>query len=492
MDLLREVETYIERHRLIEPGERVVVGVSGGADSVALLDILRRLAPSRAVDLHVAHLNHGIRGKAAEEDMAFVADLAEAWQLPCTLETLDVPQLSRRGKLTIEEAARRARYGFLCQVAGRESARYVAVAHHADDQAETVLMHLLRGAGPAGLRGMLPSTPLRDYQLLPASVKVPPGLQLLRPLLAVFRDDIESYCRQRGLETRFDTSNLDTTYFRNQLRHEVIPYLAGINPRISERLWNLAEIVRADYKLLKEFVAVARDTLLKEAHPDALVFDLPRWREQPLAIQRAIVRRSAYELRRSLRDVDFDHVEHAVDIAQKGETGDQALLPGGLTVTVGYTSLMIADADALHLPSDRPWLTPGTVIPVALPGVTPLQRGWALHAREAAHWKYESVLRNPNPLAAWIDGDIFRSNAILRTRREGDRFHPQGMPSEMRLSDFLINVKLPRRWRDHLPLLEADGEILWVSGVRLSEEALVHPETESVVHLRFHGPSTGA
>ncbi|MGC9346875.1 MAG: tRNA lysidine(34) synthetase TilS [Anaerolineae bacterium] len=489
MDLLREVEAYIDRHQLIEPGERIVVGVSGGADSVALLHILRRLAPSRELDLHVAHLNHSIRGAAAEEDMTFVANLAKALQLPCTIETLDVPKLSRCMKLTIEEAARRARYGFLCQVAERESARYVAVAHHADDQAETVLMHLLRGAGPAGLRGMLPSTPLRDYRLLPASVKAPPGLELLRPLLGVSRADIEAYCQQYELETRFDTSNLDTTYFRNQLRHEVIPYLANISPKISERLWNLAEIVRADYKLLEEFVAVARDTLLQEAHADALVFDLARWREQPLAIQRAVVRQSAYELRRSLRDVDFDHVEHAVDIAQKGETGAQALLPRGLTVTVGYTSLMIADADALHLPSERPWLTPGTEIPVAVPGVTPLQNGWALHAREVTHWNYETIVRNPNPLAAWMDSDAFEASPILRTRREGDRFHPQGMPSEMRLSDFLINVKLPRRWRDHLPLLEADGEILWVSGVRLSEEALVDRETESVVYLRFHGPS---
>ncbi|MGC9467413.1 MAG: tRNA lysidine(34) synthetase TilS [Anaerolineae bacterium] len=489
MDLVREVSAYIERHQLIESGSRIVVGVSGGPDSVTLLHVLHTLAEPRNFDLHVAHLHHGIRGEEADMDMAFVANLAGQLRLPCTTDEFDVPALAEEEKLSLEEAARRARYAFLCHVAQHVGARRIAVGHNADDQAETVLMHLLRGTGPAGLRGMLPATKLRDYRLIPPCERPPSDLVVVRPLLSIPRAQIEAYCREEGVATRYDRSNLDTTYFRNKLRHEVLPYLAEINPRISERLRNLAEVVRADYKLLQEFVSVAHDTLLVTSYPDALVFDLARFREQPLAIQRAIIRRSAYKLRRTLRDVDFGHIEQAVDVAQRGQTGAQAVLPHGLELTIGYTTLMIAEAGALHLPTERPWLEADDVIPVAVPGITPLPRGWTLHAKEATHWNLEAIEETPNPLVAWIDAAALGDKPLLRTRQEGDRFRPQGMHgAEVRLSDFLINIKMPRPWRDYLPLLVAKGRILWVTGIRLAEEALIRPNTQRVIYFRLHGP----
>ncbi|MGC9520796.1 MAG: tRNA lysidine(34) synthetase TilS [Anaerolineae bacterium] len=499
MALLRDVAAYVERHHLIEPGARVVVGVSGGPDSVALLHVLSRLSQDYGLDLHIAHLDHRIRGAASAADRAFVADLAEGLGVPVTTRSADIPALAERERLAIEEAARRRRYGFLCQVAQTIGASHIAVGHNADDQAETVLMHLLRGAGPAGLRGMLPATRLRDYRLLPETIQPPTDLTLIRPLLSTPRSEIEAYCREMGLATRFDRSNLDTTYFRNKLRHEVLPYLAELNPRLSERLCNLAEVVRADYELLREFISVAEDTLLVAAHSDALVFDLARWREQPLAVQRALVRRSAYKLRRTLRDVDFHHVEQAVDVAQRGQTGAQAILPRELELTVGYSTLTIAEAGALHLPAERPWLEAGESRTVDIPGVTPLPRGWSLHTEVLSHWDIEVIRQNPNALVAWIDAAALGTRPFLRTRQEGDRFRPQGMHgAEVRLSDFLINIKLPREWREHLPLLVAQAprsgnegsatRILWVTGIRLSEEALVGPETERVVYFRFRGP----
>lgn len=489
MDLLHDISAYVERHQLITPGARIVVGVSGGPDSVTLLHVLRRMAASLRLELHVAHLHHGIRGAEADADLAFVMELAREAGLPFTAESIDVPQLASQARLAVEEAARRARYDFLARVAQRFDAPTIAVGHNADDQAETVLMHLLRGAGPAGLRGMLPATRLRDYHLLPQAEKLPAELTLIRPLLDTTRAEIEAYCIEEGLETRFDRSNLDTTYFRNRLRHEVLPYLAEINPRISERLRNLAEVVRADYGLLHEFITVAQDTLLIAAHPDALIFDLLRWREQPIAVQRALIRRSAYQLRRTLRDIAFGHVEQAVDVAQRGHTGAQATLPHGLHLTVGYTTVVIAHAGALHLPVERPWLDPVDEISVAIPGVTALPDGWALHATELVDWDSNRIAVNPNPLVAWIDRDALGDQPLLRTRRTGDRFQPQGMQgSVVRLSDFLINTKLPRPWRDHLPLLVSGNQLLWVVGMRMSQGSMVGPGTRQVLHLRLTGP----
>ncbi len=489
MSLLHNVQDYIQAHDLLLPGEQVVVGVSGGPDSVALLHLLMRLAHPPGVEVHVAHLHHGIRGTEADADAEFVAALAQTWELPYTIQHTDLPTLAKQRKLTLEEAARRYRYAFLSEVAREVGATKVAVGHNANDQAETVLMHLLRGAGPSGLRGMLPIRRLRDYRLLPGHSRPPDSLQLVRPLLSTSRQTIENYVQEHRLETRFDHSNLDTTYFRNQLRHEVLPYLEEINPQISERLQNLAEVVRADYSLIQEFVSVAWDTLLVESHADALVFDLWLWREQYLAVRRALVRGAVYRLRRTLRDVDFEHVENAVQLAQEGVTGMQATLPRGLVLTVGYTTLTISDVGALHLPPERPWLEPGNRYWLNLSGVTELPGGWTVYAQPRSQWDLEAIVSNPNPLTAWIDATALGDKPVLRTRQPGDRFHPLGMEGQtVKLSDLLINAKVPQAWRDYIPLLEARGEILWVIGVRLSEKALVDTETGSLIYLRFRGP----
>ncbi len=487
MDLLLDVLEYIRRHGLLEPGGGVVVGVSGGPDSVALLDLLARLAPEWDLRLQVAHLHHGIRGVEADADADLVVERAEGYGLSWTLERVDLPAIAREKGLALEEAARWVRYNFLARVAQREGARRIAVAHNADDQAETVLMHLLRGAGPGGLRGMLPDSRLPVYGTPPAEAgQVLPALRLVRPLLQTPREEIEAYCEERGLEPRFDRTNLDTTFFRNQLRHEVLPYLAGISPQISERLRHLAEVVRADYELLEADFDAAWEALLVYAYEDALAFDLEGWRARPLAVQRALVRRAAYRLRETLRDVSFVHVEDAVAVARSGRTGAQATLPRGLVLEVRYQTLVIGDEAALHLPEDRPWLEQAAVIPVTVPGTTPLPEGWSFHIAEVEAWELGTIVTNPQPLVAWMDAEALEDRPRLRTRREGDRFRPQGMGgAEVRLSDFLINAKVPWAWREHLPLLVAGEEILWVAGERLSEEAIVKPGSQRVLRLEF-------
>jgi tRNA(Ile)-lysidine synthetase-like protein len=196
-------------------------------------------------------------------------------------------------------------------------------------------------------------------------------------------------------------------------------------------------------------------------------------------------------LRQTLRDVDFVHVEAAVNVAQTGNTGAEATLPRGLRLSVGYSTLTIADQNAFHLPPEKPWLAPNSRIPLSIPGKIDLLGGWCLHAQAVEHWNLDLIAENNNPYVAWIDADHLGNTALLRTRQRGDRFQPQGMQgATVRLSDLLINAKIPRPWRNYLPLLEADGRILWVSGLRLSEIAKVRPTTQRVVYLRFTSPST--
>jgi tRNA(Ile)-lysidine synthase len=493
-DLLREVRDFIRRHDLLNVGDGVVVGVSGGPDSLCLLHLLLRLRDECRLQLHVAHLHHGARGEDADADAAFVADLAREWGLPATLAREDVPAIACQHKLAFEEAARRIRYAFLAHVAGRVGATKVAVGHNADDQAETVLMHFLRGAGLAGLRGMRPATPFAEYRLLQKVDRfpLPDHLPILiRPLLGTPRARIEQYCAEQGLTPRFDRSNLDTTYFRNRLRHELLPLLETYNPNIRRRLCHTAEVVAADYELLVQMREWAWGQVVREETEEAIVLDRAGWQAQPLALQRALLREAAYRLRPHLRDVDFVHVEAAVRVARAGTTGAQATLPGGLALTVGYDTLTVADAGYTP-PPPGPTLPPGTEVPVALPGRTPLPGGdWVLEAAFLEAWTLEEVMGNPDRWTAYLDAESLRGTPVLRTRRPGDRFRPQGLGGHAPpLTDWMVNARVPRAVRNSLPLLvSGDGEILWVCGWRISETAVVRPQTRRVVRFRFIGNS---
>ena len=259
------------------------------------------------------------------------------------------------------------------------------MGHNADDQTETVLMHWLRGAGLAGLRGMLPRSPMGDLRLgIDAADGVnagPDDLTLIRPLLRVPRADIEAYCRAHGLQPRCDRSNLDTTYFRNRLRLELIPHLESYNPNVRELIRRSAEVAAADYDVLRGQVERAWQDVLQQERPGWIALDLARWRALPLGLQRSVLRSAVQVLRRHLRDIGWEHIENAVWIARERETGTRATLPDGLLLTVGYDELTLSDGEAVpDIAPPCPWLD-APRLDVAVPGVTSLgATGWRVTA----------------------------------------------------------------------------------------------------------------
>jgi tRNA(Ile)-lysidine synthase len=489
--VLERVQRTVEAHALLPPGEVVVIGVSGGPDSLCLLHVLHRLASLYHITLHVAHLDHQIRGAEAEADAAFVADLAAAWGLPCTIVARDVPAIARARKLALEEAARRVRYVFLAEVAARVGSHTVAVAHNADDQVESVVMHWLRGSGLAGLRGMLPLTPLGHYRLLD---QLPGGerrtiesVRLIRPLLEVTRLEVESYCATHRLQPRFDRSNLDTTYYRNRLRHELLPYLERYNPNIQEVIRRMARVIADDYDLLRREMERAWPEVVLSAGAEAITFDLAGWRALPRALQRATLREAVHRLRRSLRDIDFVHIENALAVLLTGETGAQATLPQGLTATLSYETFQIADEDYEGPRPDLPLLFSEEPLPLAIPGVTLLPgSAWCLEAKVLDRAAVdEALLASTAPWEAYLDYGAAPA-LRLRTRRPGDRFQPLGMGGRgKRLNEFMINEKIPAAWRDAIPLLVSGDCIVWVCGYRPDERARVTAATAEVLYLRF-------
>lgn len=503
MALVARVRHAIQIHRLLTRGETVIVGVSGGPDSLCLLHVLRRLAPDLSLSLRVAHLNHQMRGEDADADAAYVAKLAADWGLPATIESADVPAIARSHNLATEEAARRTRYAFLAQVANQVGARTIAVAHNADDQTETVLMHWLRGSGLAGLRGMLPATPLSglrldigDWRLRneeagdngQSPISDLQSLTLIRPLLDIPRTDIETYCAEHNLKPRFDRSNLDTTFFRNRLRHDLIPYLETYNVNIREVLRRSASVVAADYELLHGQLEIAWRRVVRSESDRAVTFDLVAWRALPLALRRSTIRQAIHRLRRALRNINFVHVENAVQVLEAGETGAKATLPQGLMLTISYDTFTIADEDYRALP-DLPLLLEKQPVPVDMPGRTRLPRSaWVLKAgvspRPAVR---DDALTSVRDWEAYLDAEAVGSFAKLRPRHRGDRFCPLGMGGRSkRLNEFMINEKIPTSWRDRIPLLvNQRGQIVWVCGWRPDDRARVTDSTQQVVWLRF-------
>ena len=481
----------------------VVVGVSGGPDSLCLLHVLNRLREVYGIELHVAYLDHCIRGVESQEDAAFVARLAGEWGLPATIEACDVPQLARESKLAIEEAARQSRYSFLGRVALAVGARRIAVGHHADDQTETIVMHWLRGAGLAGLRGMLPQTDLGKMRLEAAWPDHPPlDLQpfdspstelrtrlrtlLIRPLLETPRADIEAYCWEHGLNPRFDRSNLDTTYYRNRLRHELIPCLESYNPNICEVLRRSAQVIGDDYNFLQAELGRVWPAVVSSESADAITFDLDHWRALPTSQQRSTLREAVHRLRRSLRNINWIHIENALSALRAKPAGTQVTLPQGLVLFIGYHDFTVAAEG--HVPEVDWSLLLVESLPVAVPGLTELpDSDWYLEAAIIERGEFdEAHLDNRNPWQAFLDYESTGSGLVLRQRRAGDRFYPLGLGGHGKsLHTFMIDQKIPRSLRNFVPIVASPRHIVWVAGWRIDERVKVTARTERVLHLAF-------
>ncbi len=474
MALQRLVQAWLEKKEdrlrpFLPPHFPLLIAVSGGPDSLALLHVLQGVFP--AEHLVAAHLHHGWRAEA-DVEAEFVQETAVSWGIPCHIEKIDVAGLAHAHSLSLEEAGRKARYDFLARLAIQVGAKAVAVGHHADDQAETVLMHFLRGAGLAGLRGMLPVSSLPGE----------PELLLLRPFLATSRAAIEQYCKEHDLEPVFDASNQDTTFFRNRLRHELLPLLTDYNPQIKTRLQHMAAVVAADYALLDDLADEKYAALLIESGAEWLSLDRVGWLALPLSLRRAILRRAVRQLRADWRDVGFQPIEQARLVAEKNETGGQATLPGGLILTVDYGRLTIA-ADPDALPLDGPQMLKSTAVPLPIPGIVQLANGWEIEATVISNVDLAKIQANPDPWTAYVAlGD---NELLVRTKKIGERIRPLGMAGQSaKLKDVMINRKIPARLRDKWPIITTRSHLIWLVGHGIDERAKVITGNKDVVRLR--------
>jgi len=469
MDLTRRVGDYVDREALLEPRQRLVVGVSGGADSLCLMDSLHRLG----YRLVVAHFDHRLRPESRAEAET-VREVAAAYGLPAVIGSMEPPAKSR----TSEQTARVERYRFLAQVARRRRIRTLAVGHTADDQVETVLMHLLRGAGPSGLRGMLPRTPLDAW----IGAIEAPGLTVIRPLLELKRSQTAAHCTAHGLSPLQDPSNRDLRFFRNRLRHELIPQLRGYSPGIEDALLRTARLMAAETELVDELVESNWGRWVREYGSEALALDRDRLLGAPLALQRAALRRAIQTLRPDLRDIGFEAIERGLrslhDRSRQTLIGQLELLP------VRDDLILKSIAAPLTFP-DLPQLRTPSVRRLRIPGSVRLANNWGLELRSVRRGRQGG--RRTGRVR--FDLDRLPDPLVLRPPRPADRLQPIGMRGTLKLADLFINRKIPRQARALWPVLASGEDLIWIPELHRSRIAAPSSKSRRLLELSLVRPA---
>ena len=452
-DIPELVASYIRRQGLFETREKILAAVSGGADSFCLLLVLQQLGYAP----HVAHFDHRLRPESGRDADA-VRRAAERLGLPFSLGQGDVPGHAVRNRMTMEEAARDLRYAFLLQTAKQAGQTAIATGHTMDDQAETVLMHLIRGTGLKGFGGIRPAgrIPVRGEKT------ADPAVRIVRPLLCLTHAQTMEYCAQSDWTPLEDPTNQDTVFTRNKIRRELIPLLEKFNASIVAALSRFAEVARVQDEFLEQTAAKLWDQSAGELAPGLLRYPLEDFRNEPLAIRQALVRRAVLRLTGTLEDLAFDQVDRVLDFVQSPSGPPRMDLALGVDVAVERDWLVFRHQ------ADLP------VVPEWEAAELPCPGSLSIHHPE---WKIfiskpdRSEPSDPEPDAdMWtvrIDADRIRLPLTLRKRKTGDKFHPQGMAVPQSLNDFLSSHHLPFSERDHWPLVcDADG-IIWIPGYRL-------------------------
>ncbi len=475
ISLLEKAKKTIEKYRMFPPGAKVVVGVSGGPDSSTLLHLLCRLRSEYDLHLWAAHLNHGLRGAEAAEEAEWVERFAFKLGIPLISDSFDVASLAKEKGLGLEEAGRRARYDFFEDVAHQVAAARIALGHTASDQIETILMRVIKGTGLDGLCGI---PPIRG--------------KVVRPLIEVFREEIEKYCQENNLSPCLDSSNREISFLRNRIRLELLPFLKDYNPQISKALFQLGKILKEDVDFLKEEGEESFKGLLKEeGEKDKqrwLVLDVEKLFRLHPALQKRVLRQAIRETKGNLKGITFEHLVSILKL--NGEKGARWLnLPGDLVVQREYKDLLfrkgkprdISFASSLTVPGKTELPQLNLVFEAELISEVPgsfssLTRGGKVKLGE----KREFPERQ-----AWLDFDKLVLPLFLRGREKGDRFTPLGMKGSKKVKDFFIDLKVPLQKRERVPLLISKGKVVWVVGYRISECFKVDKETKRILKIRI-------
>ena len=447
----------IKEYRLLKADETVLVAVSGGADSTALLYLMDYYRQKFGARLHIAHLNHMVRKKDADLDARFVQGLAASLNVPLTIESIDVQALAKQQKKGLEETAREVRYDFFRRVAKKVGADKIAVGHTADDNVETFLMRLVRGAGIKGLCG------------IPAKRG-----GIIRPLIKVWRKEIEEYVGGLKLVPRRDYTNYESKYLRNRVRMKLIPQLKLYNLNIKEIILQTILLLTQDSEYLDIKAEEALQGVRVPAGEGEVRLSIEKLHDIESALWGRLLRKAIEEVKGNLLEITYTHI---CDILDKLETSErwELHLPGGIFVFGGREDLCFSrEKPQVARPLEYSYS-------FSLPGEVEIKE---LGKKVRADFSEEKKESN-DPNVAFVDYAVLGKNLVVRNKRDGDRFQPLGMKGTKKLQDLFVDEKVPPQERGSVPVVESGGRIVWVAGMRIDEAARVSKSTRKIIKLQL-------
>jgi len=460
--MINRFRNLLEQRSLLSKHDKVLVGVSGGVDSLVLLDVLHKLSREGQWMVYAAHLDHQFRGQESAEDARFVQQFCEERNIPYAIESIDVPKLIKESKENPQEVARKARYEFYHRAANQFRLNKLALAHHANDQAETVLMRILRGTGMEGIAGI-------------PEQREENGLTIVRPFLTIFKEELERYAETYELNPRLDSSNLKTKYRRNYIRLELIPHLEEkINPSVQTALVHLAEIVQGENELIEEISKDKLKAIIKSQDHNKIVIKGKLFLSHHLALQRRMIKLIFSYLLNQQQDIGFIHIDQVCGWIREGRTATHLVLPHGLVARKEYEDIIFS------LEQHREQ-SPEYFYKVHVPGNTYISELGVSIDTMLTSCSYSASPFSEDRFTAVFDPDAIQGDLVLRTRKTGDRMTLLGMSGRKKVKDIMIDAKIPRSHRDLLPLLCDQENILWIPGLRRSNLGVPTPQTKHIL-----------
>lgn len=457
--MVDKVINTIKANNMFQPGDKVIVAVSGGPDSICLLHILNSLREFLGIILVAAHVNHCLRGQEADKDESYVKEFCRGIGIECFVLRKNVHEVSKERGISCEMAGREVRYEFFSQLLKRLNAQKIAIAHNSNDQGETVLMRIIRGTGLDGLEGI---KAVRDNIYV-------------RPILDVARKEIEEYCYKNNLSPRIDKTNLESVYSRNKIRLELIPYIQkNFNPDIIDSLNRLASIVRVDNEYINN-VSVEAYKKYCNKNKDKVIIIKEAFKLHEAILVR-LLRMALRELKGNLYNFDKNHIGDIINI-QKGETGKSIALPQKVRVINDYGNIQITSVS-----EKKPIVYEEDQYILKVNEKTTI-KGHNLIVDLKIIEDYKKLNLKDKVLVKYFDYDKINGDIKLRYRKNGDRFTPIGMKGSKKLKDLFIDLKIPKEERDIVPLITFNDEIAWVVGYRLSDKFKVDNYTKNILQI---------
>ncbi len=467
--VLNDLRTYCR----IKKSDRLLLGFSGGPDSVCLLNVLQ----GGGFDVSIAYFDHQLR-QDSKNEVEFARTTAERYGIEIIIGKADIHQAALIDEEGIEATARKYRYTFLRETAIKGKAKAIAIAHHADDQAETILMHILRGSGLKGLIGM-------GYR---TGNEFTGKTSIIRPMLGIWKDEILAYCEKNALPYMVDETNLQSKYTRNILRNQLIPLIEEINPNMKEGLVRMREIIRVDDEFIDLQTGRAFEECVSESARDLIVIDLDSFRELHLSLQRRLMLMALKQFFSLEKEKQFGMIEDIRSMLAGEQRSKRMLASPNMHVVIeGDVGYIYCDPSQLPVDPDLRLETPSGHIPLVVPGLTPVNEKWIVQTeRLDAKTINNEIYENPEEFQVFVDADKTGADLFIRTWRNGDRYSPMGMRGKsMKISDFWINNKFPVRLRKDWPLICDEEDVLWVPGFQPAQKTLISDKTRSILKISF-------